>query len=416
MDSGKQDNTTVLQPVRPGDAEETTVLLHDAGGLRSKIPGAHRRISLLAGIVFAATAVALCSAVFGFVIYPRHHRNMLTTALRESLHQNNLDSARALLEHIRRHAYTSGSITLLQQQVAALQQQRDAWDQVRQFCTRGMYREALAALAPFTADTVYSAQAHLLLDDIRAKELNALIDSVKLLSARGQTQEAVIAAHQVLEKDPSNQYARSLIAMMKPAQPLHQQGIPRAAVRQQQDADGDAAYRRGDFAAAVQRWSKDRSQADAKKIVLSSNIRKYIRIGKKALDAEDFAGALKAFGKARTFAGLLGIHGSVDENTCRAYLSQSYGMLGKQALSRGSYQHAALFFQKSLKYDPSNAGALKGAAVVGEEAERLYKTAYMMSGANLPEACRLYRRALGMSQNNEDVSTKIRERASLCKP
>ncbi len=416
MDSGKQDNKTVLQPARPGDAEETTVLLHDAGGLRPKIPAARRRRSFLTGIALAAVVVASFSTVFGFVIYPRHHRNMLTTALRESLHQDNLDSARALLEHIRRHGYTSGSITLLQQQVAALQQQRDAWDQVQQFCTRGMYREARAALAPFTADTLYSARANLLLDDIRAKELNALIDSVKLLSARGQTQEAVIAAHQVLEKDPSNQYVRSMLTMMKPAQPLHQQGVPRTTVRQQQSIDGDAAYRRGDFDAAVQQWSQDRSQADAKKIVLSSNIRKYIRIGKKALDAEDYAGALQAFGKARTFSGLLGIHGSVDESTCRTYLAQSYSMLGRQALSRGAYQHAALFFQKSLKYDPSNAGALTGIAAVSEEAERLYKTAYMMSGANLPEACRLYRRALGMSQNNEDVSTKIRERASVCKP
>ncbi len=412
----EQDHKTILVPAVSVQADDTTALVQHHAGHESGQKAWYKRRFFVLSLVLAAAVVVSCSVLGGYVISTRHHQRVLTAALREALNQGSLSTAHSILAHLRRHGFTSPTLTVLQRQSEEMQQQRDAWGQVQQYVTQGLYGEALRALARFTADTAYREKAQRLIGDIRTKELDAMIGSASRLYAGGQTGEAGVIARTVLDRDPSNQYARSMLALLRKAPARRAPRDFAAASKQKQAVAGDAAYKRGDFDAAVEQWSHTRAPAAARKIVLASNIRKYIRIGKTALGSGDYAGARQAFGKARVFAGLLGIGGSVDGQACTVYLSRSYALLGRQALAQGFYKQAALDFQSSLRYDPSNAEALKGIAVLNEEAERLYRTAYMMSGANIPEACRLYRRALDMSQPNDDVYKKIQEHIACCRP
>ena len=118
----------------------------------------------------------------------------------------------------------------------------------------------------------------------------------------------------------------------------------------------------------------------------------------------------------QAFVTLLGIRGSADEKAVQRLYALSYGLLGKKSLADGRYQRSNAYFQESVKFDPDNAEAARGFAVLNDKAGRLYKTAYMISGANTPEACRLYKRALDMAQKDTDVYKKIKERLVICKP
>ena len=366
--------------------------------------------AILAAVVFSAAA--FCA----YILHERKNKDLLTGKLALALRQDRLEQAQRIMSEINEHNYASDSISLLRRQLTDMQKLSDAWDRAQHDYDLNRYAEARSALAPFTENAIYHERAGVLLADIRSKELQNTLKTAASLYAQGQTDKASALIHQILELDPSNQQARALFAMLKPSAPVRSAGVRTAVVKQSHENSGDTAYRRGDFNTAVGLWTNAQNKHNAKKIALAANIKKYISIGKKAYGSGDYAGAIKSFDKVQAFITLLGIRGSADEKAVQRLYSLSYGLLGKKALADGWYQRSKVYFQESVKFDPDNADAVRGFAVLNDKAGRLYKTAYMISGANTQEACRLYKQALDMAQKDTNVYKKIKERLIVCKP
>jgi tetratricopeptide (TPR) repeat protein len=421
MPKEKQNEKTVILPDMHEHMQETTASVHEP---HQRIPEGldrkKRKRSLLRLVLLAA--VVLSSAVLGgYAVYEHREQGALTEKLTDAVRQDKLRQAQEIMREIRKHGYTSVSLTVLEKQLITMKALSDAWDRVQHYYNLGMYREARNAVAAFTSNTAYRDRAGVLLEDMRTKELNTMLKSAGLLYAQGNRDKATILIHQVLELDPSNRDAQALLAMVKPVVSglkENRRRVNSSTVKKKDPVKntGDTAYKKGDFSTAVRLWSTTHKKDDAKKIVLSSNIKKYISIGQKAFESGDYPLAIKSFEKVQTFVSVLGIHGSVNEYTFRKYLSLSFGLQGKQALADGQQKRANVCFQESLKYDPSNAEAARGVSVLNEEAEKLYKTAYMISSANTPEACRLYKQALDITQKDADVYKKVKEHLIICKP
>ena len=412
----EQDKKTVLLSVVPGSDHETTAFSHGRDGPLVRRTGAKEHLSR--GIVKAVlAAVVLSAAAFSaYLLHEQKQKNLLTGKLTASLRQDRIEQARGIMSEIKEHGFASNSISDLEKQLADMQKLHDAWNAVQQYYNLGRFAEARSALAPFTENTAYHDRVAVLLAGIRTRELQGMLKTAESLYAQGGTDEASALVHQVLELDPSNHEARALLAMVKPAAPGDSAIKHTATVKSSRENSADSAYRRGDFDTAVRLWTDAQNKNDAKKIALAANIKKYISIGKTAFASGDYAGAIKSFDKVQAFVTLLGIRGSADEKTVRRYYSLSYGLLGKKALASGQYQRSNVYFQESIKFDPENTEAARGFSVLNDKAGRLYKTAYMISTANMPEACRLYKQALDMAQKDTDVYKKIKEHVIACRP
>ena len=412
----EQDKKTTLMSVVPGRDHDTSSFIqgqHPSLSRGTKAKG-HKSGVFVKAIL---AAVVLSAAAFcAYVLHERRNQNVLTGELKASLRKGRLEQARGIMSEIEKHKYASNSISILGKQLTDMQKLDDAWNTVQQYYNLGRYSDVRTALAPFTENAAYHDRAAVLLGDIRTKELQSMMKAAETLYAQGYAEKAPALIRQVLELDPSNYEARTLLAMLKPAVPSRRAILHAATVKLSSENSGDSAYKKGYFDAAVHLWSDAQNKNDAKKIALAANIKKYISIGKKEFESGDYAGAIKSFDKVQAFVTLLGIRGSEDEKTVQRYYSLSYGLLGKQALADGRYQRANVCFQKSLKFDPDNAEAARGFSALNNKAERLYKTAYMISGANMPEACRLYNQALDMAQKDADVYKKIKEHFTVCRP
>ena len=412
----EQDKKTAILSVVPGRDHDTSSFIEEQHQYLSRGTKAKGHKSgvfvkaILAAVVLSATA--FCA----YVLHEQRNQHVLTGKLRASLRQSRLVQARGIMSEIKKHGYASDSISVLGKQLSVMQKLDDAWNTVQRYYDLNRYADARTALAPFTENTEYHDRAEMLLVDIRTKELQGMLKAAESLYAQGDADKASALIRQVLELDPSNHDARTLLAMLKPAVPVRRAMTHAATVKSSSENSGDSAYRRGDFDAAVRLWTDAQNKNDAKKIAIAANIKKYLSIGKKVFESGDYAGALKSFDKVQAFVTLLGIRGSADEKAVQRYYSLSYGLMGKQALTDGRYHRANVCFQKSLKFDPDNAEAARGFSALNNKAERLYKTAYMISGANMPEACRLYNQALDMAQKDADVYKKIKEHFIVCRP
>ena len=412
----EQDKKTTLMSVVPGRDHDTSSFIqgqHLSLSRGTKAKG--HKSGVFVKAVLAAVVLSV-AAFCAYVLHERRNQNVLTGELKVSLRQGRLEQARSIMSEIKKHGYASDSISILGKQLTDMQKLVDAWNTVQQYYNLGRYADARTALAPFTENTQYHDRAEVLLREIRTKELQGMMKAAETLYAQGNAEKASALIRQVLELDPSNHEARTLLAMLKPAVPSRRAMMHATTVKLSPVNSGDSAYKRGDFDTAVRLWSDAQNKNEAKKIALAANIKKYISIGKKAFESGDYAGAIKSFDKVQAFVTLLGIRGSEDEKAVQRYYSLSYGLLGKQALADGRYQRANFCFQKSFKFDPDNAEAARGFSALNNKAERLYKTAYMISGANMPEACRLYNQALDMAQKDADVYKKIKEHFTVCRP
>ncbi|MCL4468921.1 MAG: hypothetical protein M1591_08315 [Deltaproteobacteria bacterium] len=412
----EQDKKTAILSVVPGRDHDTSSLIeeqHRALSRGTKAKG-HKSGVFVKAIL---AAVVLSAAAFcAYVLYEQKNQHVLTGELRASLNQGRLKQAQGIMSEIEKHGYASESISVLGKQLSDMKKLDDAWNKVQRYYDLGRYADARTALAPFTENTEYHDRAEVLLGDIRTRELQGMLKAAESLYAQGDADKASALIRHVLELDPLNPDAKTLLPMLKPAVPVRRAMTHAAAVKSSAENSGDSAYRRGDFDAAVRFWTDAQNKNDAKKIAIAANIKKYFSIGKKAFESRDYAGAIKSFDKVQAFVTLLGIRGSADEKKVQRYYSLSYGLLGKQAFADGRYHRANVCFRESLKFDPDNAEAARGFSALNNKAERLYKTAYMISGANMPEACRLYNQALDMAQKDTDVYKKIKERFIVCKP
>jgi tetratricopeptide (TPR) repeat protein len=410
----EQDEKTVILSIAPEQVHETTALVYEPHKIISKNAGTkgHKtrilRILLIMAVTFSVAALCV------YVLYEQRNQRLLTDKLMGSLHQGSLKQAQEIMSEIKKHGYASDSIAVLEKELINMKELSDKWDKVRQYYSLGMYKEARNALVSFTSNTSYHDRALVLLENMKTKELNDMLKSAGSLYANGNGDKASALIHHVLEIDPSNHDAKALLAMMKPAAPVRR--IKMRAIKNQIENTGDTAYKKGDYDTAVRLWANTHSNEDSKKLVIAANRRKYISIGKKAFESGDYSWAIKCFDKVQAFIDLLGIHGSMDEHTARRYLSMSYSSLGKQAITDGLYKQASIYFKESFKFDPFNAEAVHGVSVLNKEAERLYKTGYMISNANIPEACRLYNRALDIASKDTDVYKKVKEHIIICKP
>ncbi len=412
----EQDKKTAILSVVPGRDHDTSSFIQGQHGSLSRGAKAKGHKSGVFVKAILAAVVFIAAAFCAYVLHEQRNQNVLTGKLRASLRQGRLEQARGIMSDIKKHGYASDSISVLGKQLTVMQKLDDAWNTVQRYYDLGRYADARTALAPFTENTEYHDRTEILLGEIRTRELQGMLKAAESLYAQGNADKASALIRQVLELDPSNHDAKTLLAMLKPAVPVRRAMTHAATVKSSSENSGDSAYRRGDFDTAVRLWSDAQNKNDAKKIAIAANIKKYFSIGKKAFESGDYAGAIKSFDKVQAFVTLLGIRGSADEKAVQRYYSLSYGLMGKQALADYRYHRANVCFQESLKFDPDNAEAARGFSALNNKAERLYKTAYMISGANMPEACRLYNQALDMAQKDADVYKKIKEHFIVCKP
>ena len=412
----ERDKKTAILAVVPGRDHDSSSFIEGQHRYLSRGTKAKKHKSDVFVKAILAAVVLSAAAFCAYVLHERRNQHVLTGELRASLRQGRLEQARGIMSKIKKHGYASDSISILGKQLTDMQKLVDAWNTVQRYYDLGRYADARTALTLFTENTEYHDRAEVLLGDISTKELQGMLKAAESLYAQGDADKASAMIRQVLAQDLSNPDARTLLAMLKPAVPVHRAMTHASAVKSSPENSGDSAYRRGDFDAAVRLWTDAQNKNNAKKIAIAANIKKYFSIGKKAFESGDYAGAITSFDKVQAFITLLGIPGSADEKALQRYYSLSYGLQGKQALADGRYHRANVCYQKSLKFDPDNAEAARGFSALNNKAERLYKTAYMISGANMPEACRLYNQALDMAQKDADVYKKIKEHFIACKP
>ncbi len=412
----EQDEKTTIISLIPEQAAETTALVYEPHKTRLKNTGSKGHKTSIVLITIAIVVAFSVAAFFVYILYEQKNQRLLTEELRDSLHQDGLKRAQDIMLEIKKHGYESDSIAILKKELIHKKELVDTWDKVQQYYRLGMYKEARNALVPFTSNTTYRDRALALLENMETKALEDMLESARSLYTNGSVDKASALIHHVLEIDPSNHEAKVLLAMMTPA--VHVRRIKMCAIKNKTPIEniGDTVYKKGDYNTAVRLWTDTHRKEESKKIVIAANIKRYINLGKKALESGDYPWAIKCLDKARTFIDLLGIHGSTDENAILKYLSISYGLLGKHAITDGLYKQASIYFQESLKFDPFNAEAVHGVYVLNKEAERLYKTGYMISNANIPEACRLYNQALDMASKDADVYKKIKEHITICNP
>jgi tetratricopeptide (TPR) repeat protein len=219
---------------------------------------------------------------------------------------------------------------------------------------------------------------------------------------------------QVLTMDPSNADANTLLASIE----LHvteNKKLTRVNHKYKTiENPGDLAYKNGDINAAIHLWAQTHKRDDTRKVVIATNIIRYMSAGEKALTSMDYNAAITSFNKVMSFISLLNIQNNSLENTVKRNLSISYSSLGMRALKDSLYVQANSYFQKSFYHDQANEEATKGFKILNQQAESLYKKAYIISGANHTEACSLYRQALDVAQKESGVYNKIKQRLSEC--
>ena len=93
---------------------------------------------------------------------------------------------------------------------------------------------------------------------------------------------------------------------------------------------------------------------------------------------------------------------------------KAFCLLGKEELSAQRYGRAKQYLEEALKYEPGNPDTLRGFSILNDQAGRLYKRAYAISGANRSEACGLYRNAILIAQKGTDIYNKLKNRITAC--
>ncbi len=333
--------------------------------------------------------------------------------MRAAVRDNKTKQAISILKVIRRHGYTSGNVVLLSKRLSELVELRNSWNRVLEMNVAGLTRQAYNAALLFTTNALYHDRAIEMIDAIRRQRTKGIIQTATTLYAGGSKKQSEQLLSDVVESDPSNREARDILAMIRTYHRT-KQAPARKAARRSTTSTGDEAYKNGDFREALKLWSGTRRKADRRKVALACTIKKYLAMGESAERKHDYAAAVSLLGKAEMFTALLGISGSVFGGRIDRSLAMTYGILGQRALSEQRYRRARQYLEKAFRYKPGNKDIRRGFSLLNEQAGRLYKKAYAISGANMPEACILYRHALLIAQRGSDIYNRVKSRIVAC--
>ncbi len=415
---------TITRADAPG-GDKTSPDLKTERDERDHARDGSRRTRLIR-LMLIASIIGVAAGLGGFTAYERREQSSLTDSLSRAVGQGDMVRAQKIVADIGARGYASDAIAKLKKRVAGMVALQDTWDGVVRYYQTGMFKEARTGAEAFTANAAYRERATALLGQIAAKRANDLFKTAARAYAGGDRRQALTLAQEALDADPSNKDAKALLAMIR------QGGLkPRASAYASPGAGaalsppsrgkahapgaGDRAYASGDYGLAVKLWTGTHVAADAKKIVMAGNVRKYVSIGKKAFASHDYHAALQALKKADGFVSALGIHHAADGEVVRKYLCMTYTALGRRALAESAYARARSYFEEALKNVPSDAEASQSLSDLNTRAESIYRQAYAISSANAAESCRLYRQALQMARGGTDVYKKIERRAAACR-
>ncbi|MGC8684524.1 MAG: tetratricopeptide repeat protein [bacterium] len=404
------EKTIVLSTIEQQNCTTTSTTLE-----QRKISPKHTKKHTYKGISLLIIGVIIISVliIYGYNMYEDRTKQSLTNNLINAIQHNDIKHARAIILEIKRHGYKSVDIDNLEKRLISMEQLDKAWEQAKQYYNTGMYKEAKGLIAGFTETSMYRDMALTMLEEIKQKELDSTIKSAISAYSKGDRAKAVKLINDVIEIDPANQQAHSLLSTIH--QPVVKAKTPAHHTLANTSEDpGDKAYRDGAFDKALFLWSHSQKPGDTKKAIILTNIRKYMSIGERHLKDGDYKKAIESFNKILIFTGLIGITNKAFEHTINGMISDAYSRLGKAALTNCAYEQANVYFQRSIMFNPGNVQALQGFSTLNEEAEHLYKKAYVITDVNASEACKLYKQASLIAQKDTDVYKKIKEHLVSC--
>jgi tetratricopeptide (TPR) repeat protein len=409
MHKEHEEDKTVIISETPVNVSKTTLVID-----KTKHVSVIKRWNKkrLITVCFIVTILLIC--IGSYLIYRHKDQASLTNALKNFVQEHDLPKAEEVLSQIKLHRYNSKSITTIEKELIKMKEEHNMWEKAQNYYNLGMYKEAVCILQGFTSSTYYRDRAISELSAIKEKEIGQKINYAKQLYEQGDMDGSRLLIQQVLTMDPSNADANTLLASIE----LHvteNKKLTRVNHKYKTiENPGDLAYKNGDINAAIHLWAQTHKRDDTRKVVIATNIIRYMSAGEKALTSMDYNAAITSFNKVMSFISLLNIQNNSLENTVKRNLSISYSSLGMRALKDSLYVQANSYFQKSFYHDQANEEATKGFKILNQQAESLYKKAYIISGANHTEACSLYRQALDVAQKESGVYNKIKQRLSEC--
>lgn len=407
--SMKEEEKTVIISETPKNILKTTTSTNKHEHL-SVIKLWNKRI--LVGLLLFLTILFICAAAF--LIYNHEIQMRLTNTLKHVVQTHDLAQGEEALSQIKAHGYKSDQISLLEKEFMRLKEEENAWKKAQNYYNLGMYKEATTILQTFTSNAEYKDRAILELNTIKEKAVKQKIGYATQLYIAGQLRDAQLLIQEVLAIDPLNTDANALLSTIK-SYVLENKKIKHNIQSQSiVENPGDLAYKNGDIDKAILLWQQKNEKDDTKKVIVATNIKRYMNTGERALASLNYETAITSFNKVAKFMALLKLHNTILENAIKKNLSISYSFLGMEALKDGMYIQANNYFQKSFSYDPANEEVIKGFNILNQEADALYKKAYIISNANHAEACKLYKQALDIAGKDTDVYKKIKQHFSAC--
>lgn len=421
MDGKQKDEKTVILPLSGNKSLDSDIAVEP---VTDKHNGEHKGISRHANtkpakklrLLLIMLIIIMGSGTAGYVLYADKERETLAAELKSAIQDGRTEQAHRILKTIEQHGYTSEIIVSLVKQLSMLDSLANSWDRAQQMLSSGMLTQAYNAALPFTLNTSYHSRAVAMIMEIQEKQLKGIIQTATTLYAGGNKKQAEQLLNYALEKKPGNKDAQDILAAIRTNEKV-KHVTEHTGKGQQTRLTGDEVYKNGGLNTAIKFWSENHSKDNRRKIVLAGNINKYLNLGRKAYDRQDYASAVTLLEKAAVFVSLLGdigIRGSADEYKINSYLGVSYSMLGMLALSGQAYRRAREYFEKSLNYEPANQETIRGFSALNDQADKLYKKAYTLSVANRSEACRLYKDAILIAQKDTDVYKKIKRHIATC--
>lgn len=410
MSNNKADEKTIILPLTPKQEPNTTILSTD----QTKLTPTHsktKKIKIMTYfIIFAIVTLSICV----YTVYEYKYRQRLTNNLIKAIQNNNINQSQLIISEIKKHNLRSNEIDELEKKVVSLERIANIWKHIEYCYNNGQYSEAKELLADFTLTSMYRDHALNMLKEIKQKDLNNTIESALLAYTNGERIKAIKLIDKAIEMDPNNQKVISLRSMVNKFNlDKKKHTVPKKINTHTQD-QGDNAYINGDFDKAFYLWSHSKESNNSKKAIILTNIKKYITISEKALKDCDYQKAVSSLKKVIVFMNLIGLKNKSLEYKTNSLISDAYSGLGNKALKDSNYSLANEYLQKSIMYNANNTLASQGFFILNEEAKNIYKKAYMLSDANLPEACKLYKQALEMAQKDSDVYKKIKRHLTAC--
>ncbi|MCL4478691.1 MAG: hypothetical protein M1381_06275 [Deltaproteobacteria bacterium] len=351
-----------------------------------------------------------------YTYFTYEEQNKLSKSFEQAVNKHNIADAQHILNALKEKGYHSQTISIFAKTLDDMHLKDNAWQNAQALYKSNRFTDAYNALVRFTTDNFYHDRAEELVNSIKQHLLNGIIQTATSLYIQGNTGEAKALVNTVLAEDPSSRTANELLTLMYTHQNNnHKVHTPKLNLVYTDS--GEQAYKQGDIDKAIMIWSGGGSKehpSNVKRAVIASSIKKYLNLGETAYGKLTYDAAIVYLKKADTFSEMINIKSSSVEKRLHKYLTAAYIELGKNALITHAYKKAGDFFSKALVFDPDNENALSGLITINDEANKLYKKAYVLSNANKKEACRLYMQAMDTAQKGTDVYKKIKEHIRIC--